>query len=161
MLSFRLVDPTPLCLASLFGQASLKGISKLICPKQKFRFPALITKRYISVYPPSPLLSKWQYRLLICSSQKLAILDEFASLYMFKRSASPGVSFQETYLIHPLLSTSNDTILVQDNIISCLHYLMAPLTLLSFLSTLQPEWSFKSINYIMSSLLIFSSASHH
>lgn len=80
---------------------------------------------------------------------------------MFKRSASPGVSFQETYLIHPLLSTSNDTILVQDNIISCLHYLMAPLTLLSLLSTLQPEWTFKSINYIMSSLLIFSSASHH
>lgn len=50
MLPFRLVDPTPPCLASLLGQASLKSISKLICQEQKFWFPALITKWYIDVY---------------------------------------------------------------------------------------------------------------
>lgn len=56
-----------------------------------------------------------------------------------------------------LLSTSIGTVLVQDSIISYLFYWMAPRSFLLLLLspghpfyTLQPEWTFKSINHIMS-----------
>lgn len=56
-----------------------------------------------------------------------------------------------------LLSTSIGTVLVQNSIFFYLFYLMAPLSFLLLLLspghpfyTLQPEWTFKSINHIMS-----------
>lgn len=116
------MDLTPPYLASPLGQASLKGISKLIHPKQKFWSLALITKEYISFYPHHLLSAHGTTILLICSSQKpMSSLTQFALLLFTSNRSASSISVQKImYLIHSLLSTSIDTVLVQDTITSCL-----------------------------------------
>jgi len=125
MLSSRLVDLTPPYLASLLGQASLKGISKLICPKQNFWLPALDTKRKHQ-FPPPPSLRKWHCHLVICSSQKsVSSLTQFALLSISSRSANSCFAQKpciESIHSPPLPLTSS----WPKTLISCLYHLMSP-----------------------------------
>lgn len=148
---------------SLLGISTWPGISKrhfkINMSKTEFLIPCPDNKRIHPFLPPASSLNKCHHHLLICSSQKpVSSLTQFDLLSTSNRWASCYLTSNNIYLIHPLLSTSIDTILIQDTIISCLSYLMAPLSsLLPLLSpgcpfsTLKPEWTFKSISHIMSS----------
>lgn len=151
MLSSRLMDRTPPYLTSPLGQASLKGISKLIHPKQKFWSLALITKEYISFYP---------HHLL---SAHGTTIYSFAQA---KNLCHPWLNLP--YSSHPIdqqiLSSKNNvsnpltTLYFHWHCPSPRPYHLLPLpsetpssSLLPLFSPGHPEWTFKRINHIMSS----------
>ena len=146
-------------LASPLGQASLKGISKLIHPQQNFWFPALITKEYISFHPHYLL---WANGTTIPSfAQAKNLCHPWLDLPYFSYPIDQQVlwSHFKKYVSHPPTTLYFHWLHLSPRHHHLLPVLFeAPLSKLLPLffpghpfSTLQPEWTFKSINHIMSS----------